>query len=129
MSSMHEIRSNAGAHNYVYEYYNSEGKIKEKVDIKVTPAASHTLTSEGQNKRAEPLQITVGDDDDGGGDDDDDDDNADVVVERQEEKKENNNEQKVLNKILEYGIVKWKNGQGSKRKERRKKVKTWDKAQ
>lgn len=95
----------------------------------VTPAASHTLTSEGQNKRAEPLQITVGDDDDGGGDDDDDDDNADVVVERQEEKKENNNEQKVLNKILEYGIVKWKNGQGSKRKERRKKVKTWDKAQ
>lgn len=44
-------------------------------------------------------------------------------------KRENNNEQKVLNKILEYGIVKWKNGQVSKRKERRKKVKTWDKAQ
>lgn len=53
----------------------------------VTPA-SHTLTSEGQNKRAEPLQITVGDDDDGGGGcDDDDDDNADAAAERQEEKK------------------------------------------
>ncbi|EDN03126.1 predicted protein [Histoplasma mississippiense (nom. inval.)] len=76
------------AHNYVYEYYNSEGKIKEKVDIKVVTPASHTLTSEGQNKRAEPLQITVGDDDDGGGGcDDDDDDNADAAAERQEEKK------------------------------------------